>query len=68
MEIGSEMHEENSMQVGPEPQPQTPDGDDPMNLMTDSCSSLIKLDAEASEGESLDSNVLKVAMLAHTNH
>lgn len=39
-----------------------------MNLMTDSCSSLIKLDAEASEGESLDSNVLKVAMLTHTKH
>jgi len=66
MEIGSEMYEETSMQVGPEPQPQTPGGDDPMNIiMTDSCSSLIKLDAEASEGESLDSNVLKVAMLAH---
>lgn len=38
-------------------------GGDPLNI-TDSCSSLIKLDAEASDGESLDSNVLKVAQEA----
>ena len=39
-------------------------GGDPLNITDSYSSSMIKLDAEASDGESLDSNVLKVAQEA----